>query len=242
MFSLAKANAATLSLLLSSTMFAAPQGFCQAPDMLEPTPSDHLVTVSMEVYTPPSSYTGDVLNVTRCFCEDLNSPTPSEQQSDDMYFQSSTWGHYYQFDYYNWHLETHYSIPLTCSSREQINDHRMRLPLCWDEELERKDCRVFPDGNVFCYQVGTLGKWSDHQNDHYMFNGQRRGLPQRHGVMEPDMCDGFCREKLGMVVARDAGSRYVKTWKKGGGAALERKLESKFRTYVDTDDMCAGCK
>lgn len=196
----------------------------------------------MKSYTPPSSYSGDVLNLTRCFCENPNDLTTSAQQSDNMYLQTPAWGHYFQFDYYNWHLKTLYSIPLTCNSREQVSDHRTMLPLCWEENSERKDCGQFPDGNMFCYQVGSLGKWSDHQNDHYMFNSQRRGLPQRHGIMEPDMCEGLCREKLGMVVTRDAESKYVKTWKEGGGAALERRIESTFITYVDTDDMCAGCK
>jgi hypothetical protein len=243
MLAIATVNAATLGLLISSPVIAAPQGFSPRSDIGGPTHSDYLDTVHMSQYTPPSSYTGDVLNLTKCFCEDPNNPTPLEQDSESMYFKTSAWGHYYQFDYYNWHLNTLYSIPLTCSSREQVEDHRMMLPLCWDEISARKDCGQYLDGNMFCFQVGTLGSWSDKQMYHYSFNDQHRGLPRRHGVMEPDMCEGFCREKLGMVVARDAGSKYVKTWKRGGGAgAIEGKIESTFTTYVDTDDMCAGCK
>lgn len=239
MLSLATANVALIGVLLPSSILAAPQGSSPMPDLLERTTGDASSETLATFYNPPSSYTGDALNLTRCFCEDME-PTPPKSKVDES-IQASTWGHHFQFDYYNWHLKNLYSLSLTCKSSKQVTGYGRMLPVCWDQGLDRKDCRTFPDGNTFCYQTGSLGYWSDGQLDHYYFNEQKRGLPKRHGYMIPNMCEDFCRDKVGMSVARDAEGGFVKTWKKGDKFD-QKKVESTFRTYVDTDDMCPRCK
>lgn len=232
------AVAATLCPLLLSLVLAAPPTF-QLVMMAEILP----YIVDKHPYVPPPSYSGDVLNVTRCYCEDSNNQSLSQVQSDgQLHSQTSNWGHYYRFDYYNWHHHKLYSLSLSCNSRQQqVKNDNLSLPVCWEEGAKRKDCGLFPDGSKFCYQVGSLGTLVDEQTEHYSWNRQLRGLPKKFSSMKPDSCERFCRQEVGMDVARDIERGFVKTWKGGEGADRERVIESTLKSYNETDNMCHGC-
>ena len=224
-----------LILLLSSVTLALPHTILS--DLLDGARGSYGENGTEFAYTPPASYTGDVLNVTKCFCEDPNPLNPRE-----------TWAHYHQIDYFNFHLRQRYSLSMTCNSPEL--NKRMN-PLCWPtkwgirDAIDEKKVR-YPDGNTFTYTIAYDGRWGDAKTEHYSFNRQRRGLPfSSHGTLQmvPKVCDGFCAEHFdGMVAARDLyapGGEYIKTFHVD--TKRTTKIISSYTSYMDIADMCDHC-
>jgi len=101
----------------------------------------------------PSTYNGDVLNVTRCHCAD----------PDDGIRK----GYYYQYDYYNWHENAYYTAHRSCDSRKHSHliDHGWQ-PHCWSRggwATFHKACghRTRPEHSPvhpgkFCFQIEAL--------------------------------------------------------------------------------------
>ena len=153
------------------------------------------------VWSPPAwppkieqpAYWGDVLNITKCYCEGRN--------------EDSNSGHYYQFDYHNYYNEQDYTLAWTCDSdvtttgRGKVGSKRVDFPVpdCWNahdswREEKRKECVRSYNGDTFCYETGN----AHDPYDYYYFNGQKKGLPN-HGIMEfpPYQCAALCRDKAG---------------------------------------------
>ena len=144
-------------------------------------------------------YSGDVLNITKCYCE---GPT-----------EDSGFGHYYQFDYWNFHNAQAYTLAWTCDSdvsvtgRATIDSTQLPFPVpeCWNDhdswrKEKRKECSKSYNGDTFCFELGA----SSDPYDYYYFNKQKRGLPE-FGIIEfsPDQCVALCRDKVGgKTVAR----------------------------------------
>lgn len=144
-------------------------------------------------------YWGDVLNITKCYCEGPN--------------KDSGFGHYYQFDYRNYHNAQEYNLAWTCDSDVTITGWATNgskrvdfaVPECWNaHDLWRKDkrkvCSKSYNGDIFCFELGN----TPDPYDYYFFNNQKRGLPN-FGITEssPDHCVALCRDKVGgKAVAR----------------------------------------
>lgn len=173
-----------------------------------------LTSASQEIHIDDifeDPYTGDVLNVTKCYCEEVNyNPNDSKKPS---------WASYYEASYYNWHNYETYVLPQFCDSSDLSGDtteykcHHNKacsfewVPKCWSAPyLGKKMCLRFGEGNVFCYKAGNVdGRLSDH--DHYYFNEQER---ETHGLFInndhqqiPDMCIHRCKELGGKVLANN---------------------------------------
>jgi len=195
-----------------------------------------------EGYKAPASYTGDALNVTKCFCEDAG---PRIGTDDPR--KGSRWGHYFQVDYYNFHLDTLYSLSWTCDSHEAPATHAF-MPFCWDRKRLEHRTKRYPDGNVLHYDIGFQSIFDDGLPEHYWFNAQRRGLPKKghkgNLILSPDACEGFCRDEVkGMVAAKDATSpkgEMVRIYRGTGGHP--HKIKSTITSYTEIDDMCEKCK
>ena len=138
-------------------------------------------------------YWGDMLNITKCYCQGVN---------DD-----ASPGHYYQFDYRNFHNEQVYTLGWTCDSNTtttgwvQNGPKRMSflVPECWNghdswRKEKRAECVRTYLADTFCFELGNKAD----PHDHYYFNGQKRGLPNL-GKLEfpPDNCAALCRDKVG---------------------------------------------
>lgn len=136
---------------------------------------------------------GDVLNITKCYCQGLN--------------EDRNVGHYYQFDYRNYHNEQEYTLAWTCDSDVRttgwgtIGSKRVDflVPDCWNahdlwRKEKRKECSRSNIGDTFCFELGNTRD----PYDYYYFNGQKRGLPN-FGIREfpPDQCAALCRDKVG---------------------------------------------
>ena len=145
-------------------------------------------------------YWGDELNITKCYCEGLSEDTNP--------------GHYYQFDYRNFHNEQEYSLAWTCDSDAITTAWGMTgpkrvdflVPDCWNthdlwRKEKRKECSTSYNSDIFCFELGNT---SD-PYDYYYFNDQKRGLPS-FGIREftPNQCTALCRDKVGgKVVASE---------------------------------------
>ena len=144
-------------------------------------------------------YWGDELNVTKCYCEGPNADSHP--------------GHYYQFDYLNYHNKQEYTLSWTCDSDAttrgwaMADDRRMEFPVpeCWNgrdswRKERRKECSRSYNGDTFCFELGD----SVHPYDYYFFNGQKRGLPDT-GIRElaPDQCAALCDKVGGKAVASE---------------------------------------
>jgi len=195
------------------------------------------------------SATGDIFNMTKCYCEAAQPfldppPGPADEDPEWTYGEFGApdrFGHYYRFDYYNFHNDEVYTLAWTCSSTDVSakNDH---FPVCWNERRAMGKCLVQKDGNQFCYTVEPeqLG-WTDSQLEHYSLNGQRRGLPKYANMyLAPVECETYCKDKVGgKIVAQDEVGSFNKTWH---GFDKTSQVISELRSYAHTDDMCDGCK
>ena len=143
--------------------------------------------------TRPFYYWGDMLNVTKCYCEGAN--------------QASRPGSYYLFEYRNFHKAQTYTLGWSCDSAKTTTGwgtngpKRMKFPLpeCWNghdswREEKRASCVRSYNADTFCFELGN----KSHPHDHYFFNGQKRGLPH-FGIVDlsPDRCVALCHDKLG---------------------------------------------
>lgn len=188
---------------------------------------------SPTAYHPLNSYTGDVLNHTRCFCENPDQDNTKEK-----------WGHYYKFDYFNWHSGKLFSMDWHCKSgenqREKVGIGWAFDGRCWDERELVKKCKEFADGNKFCYKTGKPKPYSyDRQFNYYYFNDQKRGLPKNYVQHSPRPCEHLCEAELGMIIARDDKDGSTKDFHGDRGHFL---VESTSKEYTETDDMCDDCK
>ena len=142
---------------------------------------------------PQPYFWGDVLNITKCYCEGPN--------------KDSNPSSYYQFDYRNYYNEQEYTLAWTCDSDvtttgwgpEGSMRNAFPVPECWNahdswRKEKRKECSRSYNGDIFCFELGNL----QNPHDHYYFNGQKRGLPNI-GVREfpPEQCAALCRDKVG---------------------------------------------
>lgn len=163
-----------------------------------------LLTTAKEPWTPwtPSHwppptqqfyYWGDMLNVTKCYCEDVT--------------QASSPASYHLIEYRNFHNEQVYSLGWACEStrtvtgRGQDGPRRVKfpVPMCWNghdswREKKQKECIRTYNADTFCYELGD----KKHPHDYYYFNGQKRGLPHEGFTdYSPDRCVALCRDELG---------------------------------------------
>ncbi|KAL9138377.1 MAG: hypothetical protein Q9175_000417 [Cornicularia normoerica] len=180
-------------------------------------------------------YWGDVLNITKCYCEGVNEDTNA--------------GHYYQFDYRNYHNEQEYTLAWTCESDAATTGWGMMgskrvdflVPDCWNfhdlwRKEKRKECGRSYNGDTFCFELGN----TPDPYDYYYFNRQKRGLPQ-YGIREfpPDHCAALCQDKVGgRAVASDTEGGWDKSL-----PSLEHRLmtlRSSFQSYTALDDMTAN--
>ena len=91
-------------------------------------------TIQMRGAKPiKNGYTGDVLNVTRCYCSDGNGQC----------------GYYHQADYFNYHGDWDYQTHYSC-----VNDCGNLKDNCWWVETRRghKMCQITDEENKFCYE------------------------------------------------------------------------------------------
>ena len=138
-------------------------------------------------------YMGDMLNVTKCYCESATAHNIA--------------GSYYQFDYRNFHTAQEYSLSWSCDSSKTTtgfgrNGHRREafsLPVCWNGHDAWRDekkamCVKSYNADTFCFELGNKHE----PYDHYYYNGQKRGLPD-YGIQErtPLECVDLCRDKVG---------------------------------------------
>lgn len=146
-------------------------------------------------------YWGDILNITKCYCTGPN--------------EGSQFGHYYQFDYRNYHNEQEYTLAWTCDSDNTttgwgtVGTARVNFPVpdCWNahdlwRKEKRKECSKPWYGATLCFELGN----TPDPYDYYYFNRQKRGLPN-FGIREfpPDQCAALCRDKVGgKVVASES--------------------------------------
>ena len=147
-------------------------------------------------WPPPTEqpyYWGDMLNVTKCYCQGTKeAPNP---------------GSYYLVEYRNFHNAQLYTLGWSCDSDKMvtgwasIGPKRVKVPVpeCWNghdswREKKWKECIRSYNADTFCFELGN--KRDPH--DHYYFNKQKRGLPH-HGFEDfsPDRCVALCRDELG---------------------------------------------
>lgn len=188
-----------------------------------------------------STYNGDVLNVTKCYCEDPNDAIRK--------------GFYYQYDYYNFHQNTFWSANKVCDS----HGHNRALGLGWEpdcwgngafKEFHVHSCMFVKNQkskygrDSFCYQLQGIRmvdqNWT--VGDYYYFNQQKRGIASMRSwkILDGNVCRDHCSAQIpGMVMAED----------REGGLALTVRglddhyvLENSYSSYTDCDDMCNGCR
>lgn len=138
-------------------------------------------------------YWGDTLNITKCYCQGVNDDTNP--------------GHYFQFDYRNFHREEVYTLAWTCDSdatttgKGTMGPKRLSFPVpdCWNahdvwRKEKRKECVRSRNADTFCFELGD----KHDPFDYYYFNEQKRGLPD-FGIVDfpPDECVALCRDKVG---------------------------------------------
>ena len=146
-------------------------------------------------WPPPTDqfyYWGDMLNVTKCYCQGAK--------------EASNPSSYYLFEYRNFHNAQTYTLGWSCDSDKTVTGWGQNgpkhvsfpLPECWNghdswRERKKAECVRSYNADTFCFELGD--KTDPH--DHYYFNGQKRGLPQ-YGIVEfpPDRCVALCRDKL----------------------------------------------
>lgn len=93
-----------------------------------------------------------------------------------------------------------YSISANCTS--ETND--MEPGECLHHIREqRKMCKVYPDGNEFCYKFKDDVAKSDKSESTFGFNGQKRAVPNPASEIMPSdkillSCGYYCSEKLGL--------------------------------------------
>jgi len=87
------------------------------------------------VKPPKNGITGDVLNITQCYCVSA---------------ANDRWGFYLQADYTNYHNGHTYQVRQTCSDQRKDFD----IPNCWGEEPIKKvtNCDKDEEDNKFCFQ------------------------------------------------------------------------------------------
>lgn len=162
-----------------------------------------------------------------------------------------TYGFYYLIDYYNAHIDHHYTLEPSCQSRISINVQDKYDPK--DKPVLENECLRShfhdaakycagkdTDNDTFCY---TLAGGADY--DTWAFGRQHRtGLPLEPEVnyspeVVEEVCEESCKEHVG-------GMKMLK------GDALEvlegyynlvgERLRSSVVFYPSIPDMCEDCK
>lgn len=162
-----------------------------------------------------------------------------------------TYGFYYLIDYYNAHLDHHYTLEPSCQSRISIdvqdkydpNDKPTLQNACLRSRFHDpvKYCTGKVTGeNTFYY---TLAGGADY--DTWAFNGQHRtGLPLEPEVNYPPnvvekVCDESCKSHVsGMEMLNGDALEALKGYYNLTG----ERLWSSVVFYPSIDDMCKGCK
>lgn len=167
--------------------------------------------------------TGDYLTATFCYCE---YPPRIEE------YIGLT--HYYQFEYYNTHLDTTFILNSTCPQDYVGYDFGCVPPARGQHVLAGytmdEKCRTWhgEHDDKFCYQA-----WSSQGDDYIYFNDQKRGLGQmgsqgpvwKHKMEAEKVCEGMCRESMDAELFRD-----------------DDYLPSHQVVWTDLDDMCDHCR
>lgn len=178
----------------------------------------------------PSNPVGDVLNVTQCYCRN---PGP-------LTF-NTTFGYYYLFDYWNYHLNRTYSISVNCTSAVSDDAISTKPDKCLDNiRKQKKLCVDHSDGNKFCYKFKEDVDNVDHSKpsaSKYGFNGQKRGVPEHASDIMTlynvtQNCGYYCSEKLGGLLTSQTPESSIL----GVG-----KVANSIVSYTDLDDMCYTC-
>ncbi len=151
------------------------------------------------------------MNITKCYCEGLD--------------EDVNQGHFYQFDYRNFHNAQVYSVAWTCDSDatttgwEPAGPKRLDfpVPVCWNahdswrkewRKEKRKQCMKSFNADIFCFELGN----TQDPFDYYYFNYEKRGLPN-FGIVEhsPDQCVAVCRDQVGGKVVASECPFFVQT-------------------------------
>jgi len=184
-------------------------------------------------------HTGDTLGITRCYCA---SPT---------WGQDNVFGHYYLWDYYNFHTNHRFLLERICHSgamtRSGIFGSEAYQIMCLRPREDDHECMKDQFGNQFCYILN--GK---ERKDRFKYNHQMRGLPmnspgEKHAseAHVEETCEKICRsDKVGgldmmkgiaLVHANHATPRQDKF------NVVDNEW-SHISYYPEIDDMCVGCK
>lgn len=188
---------------------------------------------------------GDQLTTTYCYCSSREPPQRPQDEEDP-----AKKGSYFQYDYYNYHMNTTFVIQRACGPASDVwwelcaNPYRdMCIPqIDWDCQdnlicaiFEREEEKIGKD--ELCFAL------DDHHSflvpkDMIWFNGQKRSLrPKgsqgRHEQADADvqvLCEDLCERKAGMQVEKER-RKPGKEW-----------ARSHQEVFGDLDDMCWGCK
>ena len=191
----------------------------------------------------PTTYNGDVLNVTKCYCLDP--------------YETRRKGYYFQYDYYNWHSNKYFTVHRTCDSRKHALGVGLgRFPFCWGDEgfdKWRKTCgyqtkpHAFPGDHKdkFCVRLGMSliesPTWTN--TDSYYFNDQKRTLTvdiENWFAIDNSVCRQYCPRYLKRTVMAEDDPGSGSIWVPG--TTFGFYLNSSVSIYTELDDMCHDCR
>lgn len=192
-----------------------------------------------------SSLSGDMLNITKCYCM---------LESSKHFDQHAMAGHYYQWIYYNFHTDTWFNLTQRCRTNES---HLSRPPKrhllhkisdClsyWRDNQGTPQCAVNTMGDFFC----TTLDWKD--GDRITLNGQQRQKESdKQLAPEADVtkvCDQLC-SYLGSSeqVRREGKMEMIKGQvRKELNDHIDEDPDMRW-SFIDSDyafdDMCPDCE
>ena len=178
-------------------------------------------------------YQSDYLTSRFCYCKQ---PESKEGFKDE--------GHYYQFEYYNKHLNATYILEHVCMTNHdssincfqiEANAFTTEWPMgMWNKkfcrEWQKNDSLMMGKKDKLCY---TPHCDVNHGPDVIKWNKQKRKLDQAGGQGRADQnqaktnaeCEAMCLDHTGMPIAE-----------------YERLGQSHTYLYEDLDDMCNQCQ
>ena len=188
----------------------------------------------------PNSLRSDYLTASYCYCE-----WPDKRMEDGM-----GPSHWYQYEYYNKHINMTYILTSACLDRDKsldvsfpVSDSQNDVP-CTPASMDtvaieatmQKGCRTsrrfenvkqeVQKWGTFCHETHREGQSLKY---HIYFNGQQRNLiGGRQKVLTRQQvdqtCDYMCRENMNMTVVKD------------------ERFPSSFQAVWELDDMCDECR
>ncbi|KAF6240296.1 hypothetical protein HO173_001907 [Letharia columbiana] len=179
----------------------------------------------------PSDPVGDVLNVTQCYC-----------QSPDPLSPDATFGYYYLFNYWNYHLSRNYSISVNCTSSAPHNSNGTKPAKCMDHISKQKEvCTEYLDGNKFCYRFKEDVDNVDHSKPSastFGFNGQKRRVPGQasdfltlYNVTQD--CGFYCNQELGGLLTSPTPESLIP----GVGSMPQLNVDTAPLSSLDAEDF-----